>query len=172
VPDQSLGLLIALWLSFSVSGGAEWVNPTGFVTEGLQEAPAASAAQEAAASAATFLFLVISAAAGQAAHKGQALGHAAHGVLHLIEGSTAFAAASNNGQAFGHAAHGVRHLIDGSTAFAAHGVPDNGQAFGHAAHGVLHLIEGSPAASALLSFLSLLGFPWLLLFPPLGRRLR
>ena len=64
-----------------------------------------------AASAATF-FLVISAAAGQAAH----------GVLHLLDGSTAaFAAAStqdaaDNGQALGHAAHGVLHLLDGSTA--------------------------------------------------------
>ena len=89
--------------------GLTGINPTRLITEGLQEAPAASAAQEAAASAATFLFLVIPAAAGQAAHKGQALGHAAHG---------------------------VRHLIDGS--------------------------------SAAFAFLSLLGFPWLLLFPSLG----
>ena len=70
--------------------GLTGINPTRLITEGLQEAPAASAAQEAAASAATFLFLVIPAATtGQAAHKGQALGHAAHGVLHLIEGSAA-----------------------------------------------------------------------------------
>ena len=72
--------------------GLTGINPTWLITEGLQEAPAASAAQEAAASAATFLFLVIPAAAGQAAHKGQALGHAAHCVLHLIEWSSAASA--------------------------------------------------------------------------------
>ena len=125
--DQSLGLLIARWFSFSVSGGAEWVNPTRLITEGLQKAAAASAAQEApAASAATFLFFlfVVTSAASQAAH-------------------------------------GVLHLLDGSPASATQSVPNNGQAFGHTAYGVLHLIEGSAASAflSLLGFPSLLFFP-------------
>jgi hypothetical protein len=143
--------------------GLTGINPTDLIAEGLQEASAFSSAQEATASA--FLFLVISAATTA----GQAAGQAANGVLHLIEGSSTFAAVSpNNGKAFGHAAHGVLHLLDGSPAFAAQGVPNNGKAFGHAANGVLHLIERSPAASASLSFLSLLGFSCLLFFPSLG----
>ncbi len=105
--------------------GLSGINPTNLIPEGLQEAPGE------ASTAATFLFVAVS------SDNGQAFGHAAHGVLHLIEGSPAALAVSS----------------------------DNGQAFGHAAHGVLHLVEGSPASA--LAFLSLLSFLSLLLFPPL-----
>ncbi len=68
-------------------------------------------------------------------------------------------ATTNNGKAFGHAAHGVLHLVNGSSTFFAISA-NNGKAFGHAAHGVLHLINGSSSAFfSLLGFLSLLVFP-------------
>jgi len=96
------------------------INLTDLVSTGLQEAPGEPA---------TLLFVVAT-----STNKGQALGHAAHGVLHLINGASPFFAISAN----------------------------NGQAFGHAARGVLHLINGSSSAFlSLLGFLSLLVFPYL-----------
>jgi hypothetical protein len=72
--------------------------------------------------------------------------------LHLIERAAAFTT--------GEAAHGILHLIEGSSSFTVSS--DNREALGHAAHGVLHLVEGSSSTFlflSLLGFLCLLGFP-------------
>ena len=67
-----------------MSGGADRDQPHRPSYYGLQEASGETAA--------TFLFIV-----SATTNKGKALGHAAHGVLHLINGSSAFALSSDNG---------------------------------------------------------------------------
>src|SRR5829696_4950612 len=79
---------------------------------------------------------------------GQPTGESTDGVLHLVERAPAALVAA--GQPAGEAAHGVLHLVERTSALA------TGQPTGESTDGVLHLVER--AATALLLFAFLLAF--------------